>query len=234
MSSKKAKINPKAAFSSTLTADDKKHYERCLVQSQDGTWYLFPTKEVGSIAIMRPRSVYGNWKEFCQDMKVTLDSPGDADMQSLTKLYALGHGEEPSKESLKDPMELSIMVWMRLCKTAANRLNSAPDPTLVNPATGKVKRSFKKLQDRGYEVIKLEVDPALKLPPQAKTCIEFFAEMVKERNPNGEDTIITIPEKDVQAYVVKEQARLQTRQDPWRIFQYYRPQLIKNGNIRLV
>lgn len=232
--SKKTKINPNAAFSSTLTADDKKNYERCLVQSQDGMWYLFPTKAVGGVGIMNPRAIYGNWKEFCEAHKVSLENPNDADLDALSKLYALGYGEEPGKAILKDPMEFSIMVWMRLCKTAANRLNSAPDPTTINPETGKVKRVFKKLQDRGYEVIKLEVDPAMKLPPQAKTCIEFFAEMVKERNPSGENTIVTIPEKEVQAYVIKEQERLKTRQDPWRIFQYYRPQLIKNGNIRLV
>lgn len=219
----KSKPSKDTRYSNTLTDEQKKHYKRCLVNSQDGMWYLFPTSAL-SVAIINPRVVYPDFDTF---QKETLED-------RLVTLFETAFCRVATKAELKDPFELAVMVWMQLCKTAVDRLNSAPDPASISPITGKVKRVFKKLENRGYEVIKLEVDPALKLPPQAKTCLEFFAEMVKVRNPEGENRIETIPEKDVQEYVLKEQARLKTRQDPWRIFQYYRPQLIKDGFIRLV
>ena len=222
MATKKQDKN--APYSSTLTTDDKKRYNYPLVQSQDGLWYVFPN-EATTVAIINPRKVHVSWAKFSEEMEL---APA-----ILHDLFVTAFNREPTKSEAKDTIEMSIMVWMQLSKTAMNRLNSAPDPKSLNDK-GEVKRVFKKLQNRGYEVIKLEVDPALKLPPQAKTCLEFFSELVKEANPSGEDKIVTIPEKVVQDYVLKEQARLATRQDPWRIFQYYRPTLIKNGNIRLV
>jgi hypothetical protein len=42
----------------------------------------------------------------------------------------------------------------------------------------------------------------------------------------------TISEKDLKDAVIKRAAELKTRQDPWRIFQYYRPQLIQAKLIR--
>ena len=232
MSTKKpAKVNPEASFSSRLTPEDKKHYDRCLVNSQDGMWYLFSDDKVGAAGIITPRVLYPNWKAFAASFGIDDQGSHTADTAGLANLYATSFGKEATKEMQKDPMELSIMVWMQLCKTAVNRLSArAPEVT----AAGNPKRSFKKLLDRGYEIIKLEIDPKLKLPPQAKTCLEFFAELVKEANPSGENRIETIKEDRVKAYVIEQQTRLQTRQDPWRIFQYYRPTLIKEGFIRLV
>ncbi|CAB4182364.1 hypothetical protein UFOVP1090_2 [uncultured Caudovirales phage] len=222
MSSKK--IDKNAPFSSTLTTDDKKRYNYPLVQSQDGMWYVFPN-EATTVAIINPRQVLKDWATFSAEME---SKPND-----LHDLFVTAFNREPTKGEMKDKVELSIQVWMQLSKTAANRLNSAPDPKTLNEK-GEVKRVFKKLMNRGYEVIKLEVDPALKLPPQARTCLEFFSELVKTENPSGEDRIVTISEKVVQTYVETNAERLKTRQDPWRIFQYYRPTLIKDGFIRLV
>lgn len=221
---KTKKVNPKAPYSSTLSPEMKLHYKRCLVKSQDGMWYLFPTAAVGSVSIINPRHVFPDFDTFQQGLNE----------KTLGDFFSEAHCRDATKEEQKDQFEMAVMAWMQLAKCAIDRLNSAPDPAKINPETGKLKRVFKKLENRGYEIIKLELDANLKMPPQAKTCLEFFSELVKKYNPEGEDKIVTVPEKEVQAYVLEQQIRLKTRQDPWRIFQYYRPTLIQNGFIRLV
>ena len=56
------------------------------------------------------------------------------------------------------------------------------------------------------------------LPPQARICLELFEEQ-------GVDEV---SEADMMRIVDENQDRLRTRQNPWRIFQYYRPRLIQD------
>lgn len=209
------KPNPNASFSQTLSAEQKLNYKRALVQAQDGLFYLFADASK-TVAIINPAKVYDNFDAFLKE-----------DDQRVVSLYATAFEEEPSKALLKDMVELRVMVWMRLCQTALNRLDAAkPDRAA-------------KLADRSYEVISLEVPETEKLPPQARMCLTFFAELMAadaafQAIPAEERGVWSIKEKDFNDYVVKNAERLRTRQDPWRIFQYYRPELIKRKLIRLV
>lgn len=54
---------------------------------------------------------------------------------------------------------------------------------------------------------------------QALKCINIFTDAL------GTNPAIT--EEDLKAAIIKRATELKTKQDPWRIFQYYRPQLIK-------
>lgn len=214
MSAKKA--NPNAAYSQTLTSEEKLNYKRALVQAQDGLFYLFADASK-TVAIINPAKVYDNFDAFLKE-----------DDQRVASLYATAFGEEPSQALLKDMVELRVMVWMQLCKTALNRLDNVEK-----------KNRVAKLQDRKYEVIKLDVDPSTKMPPQSRTCLTFFAELMAadtkyQATPVEERGVFEVSEKVFNEYVVANADRLKTRQDPWRIFQYYRPSLIKDGYIRLV
>lgn len=55
--------------------------------------------------------------------------------------------------------------------------------------------------------------------PQAKKCLEIFTELI--------GTSPSVTEEILKAKIYERAAELKTRQDPWRIFQYYRPQLIQ-------
>jgi hypothetical protein len=61
--------------------------------------------------------------------------------------------------------------------------------------------------------------------PQAKVCYQILIDGVKA-HPEG------ITETDLKALVNTRAAEIRTRQDPWRIFQYYRPTLIKAKLVR--
>ncbi len=54
--------------------------------------------------------------------------------------------------------------------------------------------------------------------PQAKTCFTIFVDCIAKKDH--------VTEKELRDLVEKRVSELRTRQPAWRIFQYYRPQLI--------
>jgi len=54
--------------------------------------------------------------------------------------------------------------------------------------------------------------------PQARTCFSIFVDCIAKKDH--------VTEKELRELVEKRGAELRTRQPAWRIFQYYRPQLI--------
>ena len=60
--------------------------------------------------------------------------------------------------------------------------------------------------------------PNLLKTPQANTCLKLFKEAINKKE--------VILEADLHQYIIDHASELHTRQDPWRIFQYYRPELI--------
>ena len=67
-----------------------------------------------------------------------------------------------------------------------------------------------------------EGDGSLKTP-QAKACLKLFRQRLALAE--GDDKFIL--EADLRKYIEEHASELHTRQDPWRIFQYYRPNLIQ-------
>ena len=70
------------------------------------------------------------------------------------------------------------------------------------------------------------VDTYYRLPPQARAIIDLIEELVK---PLNEPVIM---ELELKQFIEKNREKLDTRQDPWRIFQYYRGRLIASGFLR--
>lgn len=215
------KPNPKAAFSQTLTPEQKANYERSLVLGNDGLTYLF-SNPAATVAIVNPAKVYDNFKAFT----------ASTDAVETAKLHSLAFGGEGhTKADEADLLEWQVKVWMQLCKTANNRLASA------QPAG--TRKVSEKMLNRAYELVKSEIPAELKLPPQAKTCLTFLVECAAkdeayQKVPAEDRGVFSIKEDAFKEYVTTNAARLNTRQDPWRIFQYYRPVLINYGFLRLV
>jgi hypothetical protein len=68
--------------------------------------------------------------------------------------------------------------------------------------------------------------------PQARTCYKLFCEALQQQEgddvdiENSKKTDFFITEAKLRQYIVDHASELYTKQDPWRIFQYYRPLLI--------
>jgi hypothetical protein len=70
-----------------------------------------------------------------------------------------------------------------------------------------------------------------RLPPQACALIDLLHDLTKlPERPEGRSHIFT--EEELQGYITLRREQLYTRQDPWRIFQYYRGKLISGGFLR--
>lgn len=91
-----------------------------------------------------------------------------------------------------------------------------------------------KLSGRKYVLVKLTDLGQLRtreqaeaaLPPQAKKCLEIMRELCGE---SGEVT-----EERMRNTIIERADELHTRQDPWRIFQYYRARMIEEHHFVLV
>jgi hypothetical protein len=120
-------------------------------------------------------------------------------------------GEPPKGE---DDTVIGYMTWAWFIKNG-NVILSGHD------SEGNKERKSS-LDTRIYTLVSPQPAEAPKTP-QAKTCLAFLRDSVK----NGQ-----ITEADLKRVVETRAAELKTRQDPWRIFQYYRPTLIKGGYLK--
>ena len=140
--------------------------------------------------------------------------------------YANRYGADLKKGMQK--FEVSITVWHALCEqgrdvTIENAINKN---STTNPSRKKklANRRYVKVQDSDLTPAELKNRGLYKLPPQATACLELFlSEGTNE-----------VTETRMKELIMEKREVLNTKQDPWRIFQYYRPQLISHRYIRLV
>jgi len=62
--------------------------------------------------------------------------------------------------------------------------------------------------------------------PQAKACLKLFREVLNSDKATVTETDRFVTEAILRQYIIDHAGELKTKQDPWRIFQYYRPNLI--------
>ena len=154
---------------------------------------------------------YPTWEEFDNEMT-------KGKIVELAKRFNV---ELPKKASKVD---LTLLLWSAMC---AKAVETEPVQTTAMPKEKKPG----KLANRKYEVIPMEGQDAIdrekslaNFPPQAKACLQIMQEFGTP----------FIPEDDLKKAIAEKADRLHTRQDPWRIFQYYRAQLIERLWIRLI
>jgi hypothetical protein len=70
-----------------------------------------------------------------------------------------------------------------------------------------------------------------RMPPQACALVDLIHDLTKlPERPVGKENIFK--EEELQGYINLRRDQLHTKQDPWRIFQYYRGKLIVSGFLR--
>lgn len=119
---------------------------------------------------------------------------------------------------------LKLACWKGLCMKAADR---TAKPVAIDHKTGEPKG--RKLANRKYVLVKDDWTGIT--IPQAMACLRIIKDNVA---PDGEGVVGSVSEESLKSLVNVRREELKTRQDPWRIFQYYRPQLIAAGILRLV
>lgn len=125
-----------------------------------------------------------------------------------------------------DKEEMAIETWLELIKRATDMTDPAKrEGGTVKKSDGRRDRK-RKLDDRTYVLGDPPTDGVqIPLPPQARVCYQILVDACGEE--------MGVSESVLREVIMKRAVELKTRQDPWRIFQYYRPQLIAARLVRM-
>jgi hypothetical protein len=136
---------------------------------------------------------------------------------------------EVDLDGAKSKVQIALRVW-------DNWLNMAKAPELdAEMRQAQVKQSVEragregKLSGRIYRLVELTDLAAVRqreqdevaLPPQAKICLRIMRELCS-LHASGRECL----EAQLREKITERAEELHTRQDPWRIFQYYRARMI--------
>jgi len=126
-----------------------------------------------------------------------------------------------SPDKKQDPTVTAQYVWAKMISLAVDR-RSNQVPVSASGRKSTIGLCQYRLTGKG-NVENLKT-------PQAKACLKLLKDcLAKNIIPDTEDQFVT--EEVLKQYVIDNAGELHTKQDPWRIFQYYRPNLISEGII---
>ena len=179
-------------------------------------WHLLINKTTGNI-VAATRG-YGSAPvdpniEFIPSWQVFEDANNVDAIKKLIVKYKVDLPKKINK------LEASLFVWDEMC----TRATIDPQEVTNLSTTKSVGVPKHKLANRQYEMIVMTSQDMLDrdtksliIPPQAKACLKVMQDLKRD----------IIPEDELKAKITEFADQLHTRQDPWRIFQYYRASLI--------
>lgn len=181
----------------------------CVAQTHTRNIYVYPTLAECTLSpeARKKANVYDGFEDFCERVS-------DTEIDEFAKNFSVDMRDVTNGRLRKG----IVWEWM-IAKARSER----KDMTLPRSERTGVKKEGK-LTNRKYIVESATVPKDVKFPPQAIACLEI---MVGMKRPE-------ILEQDLKDEIDKRQDMLHTRQEPWRIFQYYRPQLMQHKLIRMV
>lgn len=177
----------------------------------------------GNFSLHNNRSALEKLQSFSALIKDTIQKIWDGfdaftreNKQTILAYHANLFGAEPPKN--QDIVITALYTWNKIIKAAKT------DMTTEVPVSATGRKSTIGLCE--YTLGPTEGDGQLKTP-QAKACLKLFRQCLTERSANKDKPMIT--EEVLKQFIVDHASELHTRQEPWRIFQYYRPELISQN-----
>jgi hypothetical protein len=193
----------------SLTPPNKERSLRKVIIDVTGKVYSFKNESVPVPPEIEPDIIFKNFDDFSSRNEQTI----------LTFHANIFKSEPPKKQRI---IQTALMVW-------AHWIGVGSKPILVNvdPETGEKKREstiLKRLYKPGEMLLKQGTAACPIKTRQALVCLQIFVDALGDKP--------SITEEDLRRHVETRAAEIKTKQDPWRIFQYYRPNLIKGGMLR--
>lgn len=188
--------------------------KHCLVIQPDGHILRFSTPQEDHTTESNRSHKFPNWNTFEETV-----SPKE------TLEWHQRYFEAMPPEGQTHTMN-SLYVWLKMCSLSVDRTSKPRDPI-----TGARSKSTARLYTRLFGPDGYPTPSPLKTP-QAMACLAILDSCCKENIRDGKKSLECL-ETDLKKLIYERQAELKTKQDAWRIFQYYRPQLIANKIITL-
>lgn len=188
-----------------------------LVRNSQNEWFRFDEWH-DRVFIMNRREEYNGWEDF--DSGYT-----DGDVEELHEIYLGLFGTAAPKNAHKKTLTKAI--WAKRYMASNDRTGVYGRGGLKDSITGERERK-RNLDRRGYKAS--ESNNAVHMQNQAlivhRAILDYHASSGKEYITEGDV-------KDLMTNL-RDSGKLKTKQDPFRIFQYYRPALIKAGLLEFV
>lgn len=165
--------------------------------------------------LAKAKAMYLDRKVVFTGVKDLVERISNHELLMLLRRYS----DEAPHGKLKNSEEIAKVLWPLLLRHA-----KIENPWLPKPQPGT------KAHDKLIDAI--TVSPlyqeykrdrfAKQLPPQAETLMNYFVDNIPEGGCNEQQLEILVRQCHADGI-------LKTKQDPWRIFQYYRPTLFGRG-----
>lgn len=183
----------------------------CIMEDLNGHFSLHNSRS----SIEKLQSFNALIKESIQKIWENFNKFTEENRNTILTYHANLFNSEPDKE--RDIVITAMLVWNKMIATAT------ADLTTEVPVIAGRKSTIGNCEYRPGKI--KEGDGQLKTP-QAKACLKMFRQCLTDNADSypPEDPYVT--EAVLRQYIIDHAAELHTRQDPWRIFQYYRPSLM--------
>ena len=192
--------------------------EAVLVRNSQNQWFRFQFWE-DRIFIMDRVEEYENYKDFDSGWH---DS--EEEVEELRGLYTALYGVAPP--NLAGKVTLTKAIWAKRYFVAQDRTKDYVRGGSKNHVTGQRERK-RNLDGRRYRA--LEGDNSVHLQDQA---LVVWRELLKFQQNADRETISEAEVRSCMEAAAKNKI-LKTKQDPFRIFQYYRGALIKANKLEM-
>lgn len=190
-----------------------------LVQSGN-KWFRFKLW-ADRVMIVSRTEEYNNFQEFSKY------AVSENDIQEARNLYHRYFDKFPPKNA--KVAQIAEAVWCKLYAISEDRETAYTTGGGRDIVTGKKKRK-RNLDGRLYSFPNQTAEEAAniqnrlaQLPPQAKVCLKVFQKELSDSEK------VTLNEAEIKDMMTRARDRgdLKTKQDPFRIWQYYRPALVE-------
>lgn len=205
---------PISAYDITVTP---KILGTVLVKNSQREWFRFDLWE-DRIFILDRREEYQNWEDFDSGFI-------DNDIEDLHEQYLAAYGKAAPKNAHKKTLTKAL--WAKMYLKSKDRTGVYQTGGVRNVVTGEKDRK-RNLDRRGYRA--LEVESIDHLQNQA---LIVHAALLKYHKASEKEYITEGDVRDLMSQL-RDTGQLKTKQDPFRIFQYYRPALIKAGKLEFI
>lgn len=186
-----------------------------IVEDVHGQFFIYTKPQTINIVKQAQQKVWANFDEFAAENKNTL----------LTYHENLFKAEPPKDQNLVITAE---WCWYKIASIVLN-LDAFKYVSTPKTSSGRSSEILNRKYFYGEAEDTAHSETGTLKTPQALASLRLFRRAILE---HGETTgepgqeIRHITEAALKKFVEDNAAKLKTRQEPWRIFQYYRPQLL--------
>lgn len=199
---KQAKSTPEIYHE--LNIDTAQRPNVCIMEDLNGNFSLHNNQKtlekLQSFSALIKDTIQKIWPNFNEFLK--------ENKNTILAYHANLFDAEPPKD--QDIVITAMICWNKIIKYAKT------DMTTQVPVSASGRKSTIELCEYRLGENK---DPQLKTP-QSQACYKLAKECIGSQDH--------VTEEILKQYIINHASELHTRQDPWRIFQYYRPILITN------